>query len=178
MKKRKNTDLLHFYRARGTLRNTRPTVPSFDKIWRTWHDGMSLIPSLEYFHHQKLDLFEFGVHSKVLAFLFLKLIRDSSDTKNVWLRSCYHVSILSGIGEFSIRHNFVLSESGVHIGSSCRMDTGVKAARYRVWSLSSTEKNTQRFSSFMFNVVDYEAQFDGLRVQSSVQWNNQEFYVC
>ena len=129
MKKRKNTNLLHFYRARGKLRNTKPLVTSLDTIWRTWHGSMSVIPSLEYFHHQKLDMFEFGIHFKVLALIFLKLIRDRSDTKKVWLRSCYRVSILSGIGEFSIRHNFVLSECGVHTGFSCRMDTGVKVAR-------------------------------------------------
>jgi len=129
MKKRKNTNLLHFYRARGTLRNTKPLVPSLDTIWRTWHGGISVILSLEYFHHQKLDLFEFGIHFRVLALMFLKLIRDGSDTKKVWLRSCDQVSILSGIGEISSRHNFVLSECGVHTGLSCRMDTGVKAAR-------------------------------------------------
>jgi hypothetical protein len=73
--------------------------------------------------------FEFGIHFKVLALMFLKLIRDGSDTRRVWLRSCDHVSILSGIGEFYSRHNFILSECGVHTDSSCRVDTGVKAAR-------------------------------------------------
>ena len=81
MKKRKNTNLLHFYRARGTLRNTKPLVPSLDTVCRTWHGGMSVVPSLEYFHQQKLDLFEFGIYFKVLAFIFLKLIRDGSDTR-------------------------------------------------------------------------------------------------
>jgi hypothetical protein len=129
-KKRKNTNLLHFYPARGTVRNTKPLVPSLDTISRTWRGGMPVILSLEYFHHQKLDFFfEFGIHFKVLALMFLKLIRDGSDTRKVWLRSCDHVSILSGIREFSSRHNFVLSECGVHTGSSCRVDTGVKAAR-------------------------------------------------
>jgi len=70
MKKRKNTNLLHFYRARGTLRNSKPLVPSRYTIWRTWHGGMCVTPSLEYFHHQKLDLCEFGTHFKVLDLFF------------------------------------------------------------------------------------------------------------
>jgi len=97
MKKRKNTNLLHFYWARETLRNTKPLVTSLYTIWRTWHGSISVIPSLEYFYHQKLDLFEFAIHYKVLDLIFLKMIRDSSDTKKAWLRSCDYPSILSGI---------------------------------------------------------------------------------
>jgi hypothetical protein len=63
------------------LRNTKPHVASLYTIWRTWHGSMSVIPSLEYFYHQKVDLFEFAIHYKVLDLIFLKMIRDSSDTK-------------------------------------------------------------------------------------------------
>jgi hypothetical protein len=110
MKKQKNTNLFQFYRARGTLRNTKPLVTSLYTIWRTWHGSMSVIPSLEYFYRQKLDLFEFAIHYKVLDLIFLKTIRDSSDMQKACLRSCDHLSILSGRGEFSIRHNLTFMD--------------------------------------------------------------------
>lgn len=123
------------------------------QIWRTWHGCMSVIPSLENFHHQKLRSYESGIQFKVLDLIFLKLIRDNSDMKKVWLRSCDHVSFLGGIGEFYIPYNFAPSECGFHTGSSYRMDTGVKADRQWVRHLSCTEKNIRRFTSFMFHVM-------------------------
>jgi hypothetical protein len=71
MKKRNNTDLLRFYLVGGTLRNTKPVVPSLDTIWRTWQRGMSVLPSLENLHHQKLHLFQFGIYRA-----FHKVLRD------------------------------------------------------------------------------------------------------
>jgi hypothetical protein len=121
-RKRKNTNLLHFYQARRTLRNTKPLVHSLDTNWRTWHGGISVMSSLEHFHHQKLHLFEFGTNFKVLDFIFLQLRKRSG----YGLATTLHFSAESG--SFMFVTALIRLEVNITV-SSYRLDTGVKTAR-------------------------------------------------